>query len=106
MLPLGDTLVSANARLYTACQHPEIDISEVCATRPRDTQVGMDDVEQVFKAADGDNSGTIDIMEFKVALSSWKAEMSSVNWKKLAEDLEAEKERALARNKSSSCALL
>jgi Ca2+-binding EF-hand superfamily protein len=67
----------------------------------------MDDVEQVFKAADGDNSGTIDIMEFKVALSSWKAEMSSVNWKQLAEDLEAEKERAPpARNKSSSCALL
>ena len=78
----------------------------MCVRRAHDTQVGMDDVEQVFKAADGDNSGTIDIMEFKVALSSWKAEMSSVNWKKLAEDLEAEKERAPARNKSSSCALL
>ena len=78
----------------------------MCVRRAHDTQVGMDDVEQVFKAADGDNSGTIDIMEFKVALSSWKAEMSSVNWKKLAEDLEAEKERAPARNKSGSCALL
>jgi Ca2+-binding EF-hand superfamily protein len=87
--------------------HLRDDISELCVRRDHThTQVGMDDVEQVFKAADGDNSGTIDIMEFKVALSSWKAEMSSVNWKKLAEDLEAEKERALARNKSSSCALL
>ncbi len=67
------------------------------------SQVDMQDVEEVYKAADADNSGTIDSEEFKIALSSWKQEMAEVNWQQLAKDIENARPAA---KKSSMCALM